>query len=111
MSTTRARRLRRDQTDAEKRLWRYLRNRQLGGFKFRRQVPVNRFVVDFLCEEAKLIIETDGGQHAGNSQDGDRTRILDATGYRVVRYWNNEVLANTEGVLESLMAELNRSTT
>ncbi|MEO1115857.1 MAG: DUF559 domain-containing protein, partial [Pseudomonadota bacterium] len=83
--TTRARALRRRATDAETRLWRYLRNRQLGGWKFRRQFPVDRFIADFACVDAKLIVELDGSQHTDHAQaDAERTRILNSYGFKVV---------------------------
>ena len=99
--TKRARRLRRSQTDAETLLWRHLRNRQFAGLKFRRQVPLGRHVVDFLCEQENLVVELDGGQHSADS-DRERTEILERDGYRVVRFWNSDVLGNVEGVLEHL---------
>jgi very-short-patch-repair endonuclease len=82
-------------TDAERKLWFALRDRRFAGFKFRRQVPIDRFVADFVCFEARVVIEVDGGQHGGA-----------ATGFRVMRFWNNEVLSNLEGVLTVLSAEL-----
>jgi very-short-patch-repair endonuclease len=104
-----ARSLRRRSTEPEKRLWHSLRDRQLDGWKFRRQVPVDRFVVDFLCHDAKLIIELDGGPHAENIRaDLARTEILENCGYRVARYWNSEILQNFENVLEDILAHLNR---
>jgi very-short-patch-repair endonuclease len=86
------------------RLWSRLRRKQLEGFRFRRQHPLGPYVVDFFCAEAKLIVEVDGGQHA---DDGEaRTRWLEARGYRIVRFWNNDVLANTEGVLGKILDAL-----
>jgi very-short-patch-repair endonuclease len=104
-----ARILRRDRTEAEARLWRYLRNRQMEGAKFRFQSPVGPYVVDFLWVEAKLIVELDGGQHGQQTdKDAARTKALEAAGYQVIRFWNNDVLANTEGVLETIrLAVLN----
>jgi very-short-patch-repair endonuclease len=101
--------LRRDRTEAEARLWRYLRNRQMEGAKFRFQVLVGPYVADFLCVEAKLIVELDGGQHGVQvEKDAARTKVLEAAGYRVLRFWNNDVLANTEGVLAEIrLAVLN----
>ncbi len=99
-------------TDAEAKLWRHLRNRQLGGWKFKRQFPIDRYVVDFCCLEARVIIELDGGQHAEQIEsDGKRTEMLSAMGYLVVRFWNNDVLANIDGVLEMIVStlELSRS--
>ena len=98
-----ARVLRRDRTEAEARLWRYLRNRQMEGAKFRFQAPVGPYVADFLCVEARLIVELDCGQHGVQvEKDAARTEALEAAGYTVIRFWNNEVLANTEGVLETI---------
>src|SRR3981189_1016247 len=102
-----ARRLRRNQTDAECVLWFRLRDRRLGGWKFKRQVPIDRFVVDFLCADAKLIVEIDGGQHDQNrDRDADRTSVLEAMGYLVLRFWNHDALRNTEGVLEEILSTL-----
>ena len=106
-----ARKLRRNQTDAERTLWFRVRDRRLMGFKFRRQVPVDRYIVDFCCEESRLVIECDGGQHVERSkEDAERTSALEAMGYLVLRFWNNDVLLNTEGVLESIVATLNSQT-
>jgi very-short-patch-repair endonuclease len=103
-----ARKLRRDMSEAERRLWSRLRDRSLGGFKFRRQVAIGPFVADFVCAERRLIVEVDGGQHADRSvEDAERTRRLGMLGYAVVRYWNNDVLANTDGVLINLLHRLN----
>jgi very-short-patch-repair endonuclease len=99
-----ARKLRSNQTDAELKLWLHVRGRRLGGLKFRRQVPIAGFVADFLCEEAKLIIEVDGDQHAEPSRnDMERTRIMQDAGFLVLRFWNNEVLANIDGVLQRIL--------
>jgi len=104
-----ARNLRRNQTHAERTLWFRLRDRRLGGWKFRRQFPIDRFTVDFFCADAHLIIELDGGQHADRSvADAQRTKILEAMGYLVLRYWNNDVMQNIEGVLEDIYAALER---
>ncbi len=82
-------------------MWSKLRDRRLLGLKFKRQVPIDRFVVDFVCLDVKLIIEVDGGQHSErNRADSKRTQILKSLGYLVLRFWNNDVLANIEGVLE-----------
>lgn len=97
--TTRPRQLRRNATDAENRLWYVLRNRGLGGQKFVRQFPVGPYIADFACREAALIVELDGGQHADNAKDLSRTTYLNAEGYGVLRFWNNEVLQNRDGVL------------
>lgn len=106
VSTPIARRLRRDATEAEKRLWQVLRGRQLLGFKFRRQSPVAGFIADFLCEELRIIVEADGGQHADSAKDKDRTLRLQAAGYQVIRYWNNDIIGNMEGVLEDLRGRI-----
>jgi very-short-patch-repair endonuclease len=96
-----ARKRRRDPTDAEKRLWRHLRNRQIEGAKFRREEPVLGYFADFLCEDARLIVEADGGQHEPKA-DAERTAALEAAGYTVIRFWNHEILSNTEGVIEEI---------
>lgn len=98
-----ARQLRRDQTDAEQRLWAKLRDRQLCSAKFRRQHTIGPFVADFYCPQGKLIVELDGGQHAEEiAADQQRSRFLEAQGYRVLRFWNHDVLRNTEAVLERI---------
>src|SRR6266545_2543870 len=103
-----ARRLRRDQTDAERVLWFRLRDRRLNGWKFRRQVPIDRYVVDFCCIDARLIVELDGGQHSVRTEaDARRTAVLETCGYLVLRFWNNDVLKNMDGVLEEILATLN----
>ena len=100
-----ARKLRRDQTDAERKLWFRLRDRRLNGLKFRRQMPVRLYIVDFCCESARLIVELDGGHHSLRSaQDAKRTADLEAYGYLVLRFWNNDVLSNIGGVLETIAA-------
>jgi adenine-specific DNA-methyltransferase len=99
-----ARKLRKNLTDAERVLWRILRNRQLAGWKFRRQHPIGPFIVDFVCIEKKLTVEVDGGQHAKSlEEDIKRTRYLEDKGYRVVRFWNNEVLKESESILNSII--------
>ncbi|MBM3516143.1 MAG: endonuclease domain-containing protein [Alphaproteobacteria bacterium] len=103
-----AKRLRKQQTDAEKLLWSKIRNRLLANAKFRRQWPIGNLVAEFVCVEAKLIVELDGGQHAESKHDSTRTSILEKLGYRVVRYWNNDVMQNIDGVLESLLKHLGR---
>src|SRR5687767_449956 len=91
-----ARTLRRHQTDAERKLWFRLRDRRFAGLKFRRQMPLDRYGVDFCCESARLIVELDGGQHATRpEQDNERTKALEAMGYLVLRFWNNDVLSNS----------------
>src|SRR5262245_58157933 len=102
-----ARRLRRNSTDAERRLWQRLRRRGLGGYRFRRQRPVGPYFADFVCLERALIIELDGGQHAESVEhDAERTRFLAERGFTVLRFWDNEVLLNTEGVLEAILLAL-----
>jgi very-short-patch-repair endonuclease len=101
-----ARRLRVNQTDAETVLWNRIRNRQIDGNKFARQVPIFGYICDFVCRERRLIIEVDGGQHSESSADVIRDRRLMDEGYRVLRFWNNDVLGNTEGVLMTIQAEL-----
>ena len=100
----RSRALRRNSTDAEKHLWAILRNRNLDGWKFRRQFQIDSFIVDFCCIEARLIVELDGGQHANKHKryDDVRTRELKARGFRVLRFWNSEVLQETEGVIQEI---------
>jgi very-short-patch-repair endonuclease len=102
----RARCLRVAATDAERRLWYRLRSRQIEGAKFVRQERIGPYVVDFVCRERRLAIEVDGGQHATDPRDVVRESWLADRGYRVLRFWNNDVLANTEGVLESIAAAL-----
>jgi len=107
--TTTARALRRRQTDAEKKLWSRLRGRTLAGYKFRRRYPVGPYIVDFICVREGLAIEVDGGQHAERSSaDARRTAYLEAQGLRVLRFWNNEVLGNIEGVLSTIMNALSK---
>ena len=100
-----ARPLRRQMTDAERTMWFALRDRRLGGFKFKRQWTIGQYVADFCCIERRLIVEVDGGQHS-IEEDAARTQSLNEAGYRVVRFWNNEVHGNLDGVLTSLLAEL-----
>ena len=95
-------------TDAERRLWSLLRGRRLAGYKFRRQLPVGPFILDFACYEHKLAIEADGGQHADSEQDLDRTRRIEAEGWRVLRFWNNEIMANPGGVMDTIVRELDK---
>jgi very-short-patch-repair endonuclease len=105
-----AKRLRREMTDAERVLWREVRAHSFAGFKFKRQEPLESFVVDFICYEAKLIIEIDGGQHADKKEaDEGRTRWLESRGYRVLRFWNNDVLKNIEGVMQEIEKYLPRN--
>jgi very-short-patch-repair endonuclease len=100
-----ARQLRVNQTDAEKVLWNRIRNRQIDGHKFVRQLPISGYICDFVCRE-KLVIEVDGGQHNGSTADVIRDRRLMEEGYKVIRFWNNDVLGNIEGVLLTIQSEL-----
>ena len=100
----RARAMRGAPTDAERRLWRLLRDRRLGGLKFRRQVPVGPYIVDFLCVSARLIVEADGSQHGQSIRDEDRDAYLAQQGWTVLRFWNHEVLQNLESVLDTILA-------
>src|SRR5262252_2208397 len=106
--TERARSLRRTPTPAEFALWTRIRARQLGGFKFVRQEPIGRYCVDFVCRERRLIVELDGGQHSENPEERDRDSELAVRGYRVIRIWNNDVIENRDGVLQMLLAELEK---
>lgn len=101
-----ARKLRHDPTEAEKALWARLRGGQVDGFKFVRQFPIGPHVADFACRSAKLVVELDGGQHNGSESDTTRTRTIEAHGYHVIRFWNNDVLANIDGVVEAIRSEL-----
>jgi len=96
-------------TDAERILWFRLRGRRLAGWKFKRQVPIDRFVVDFVCADGRPIVELDGSQHAVRArQDKERTKTLEEMGYLVLRFWNNDVMRNLDGVLEEILNTLNR---
>lgn len=98
-----SRQLRHEMTDAEQCLWRHLRMRQIRGLKFRRQHPVSGYILDFACLEKRLAVELDGSQHIENkAKDGVRTQSLAAQGWRVLRFWNNEIFLNIEGVLASI---------
>jgi very-short-patch-repair endonuclease len=101
-----ARRLRINQTDAETVLWNRIRNRQIDGHKFVRQQPMKGYICDFVCRERSRIIEVDGGQHSDSAEDAIRDRRLIAEGFRVLRFWNNDVLGNVEGVLTVIQVEL-----
>ncbi len=102
-SINHARALRRRMTDAEQKLWRVLRRRQVNGWHFRRQAPVGPYIADFLCFDPRLIIEVDGGQHDHSSKDKQRTTFLNRRGFYVLRFWNHDVLQRTEGVLLEIM--------
>src|SRR5688500_5842482 len=102
-----ARRMRHLLTDAEMRLWRNLRAGRLTGYKFRRQQPIGRYIVDFVCFEAQLVIEVDGGQHLdAQLSDAVRTEWLESQGFRVLRFWNDDVLLRTPLVLEAILKSL-----
>ena len=103
-NANRARKLRRNLTEAEKALWRMLRKRQAFGCKFRRQAPIGPYIVDFVCFENKLVIEVDGGQHSElRCYDAKRTAWLNEQGYRVIRFWNNQVLSESDAVMEAIL--------
>ena len=105
-----ARRLRKNETDAKSRLWRYLRRLETHGTHFRRQMPIGNFVVDFACPAAHLIIEVDGSQHSedvGRRRDHQRTQWLQSEGYRVLRFWNSEIAREINAVLDVIYAEIN----
>ena len=106
MANAKARELRVKMTDAERRLWSALRHRRLEGYKFRRQHPLGPFVLDFACIEHRLAVEADGGQHADNPDDARRTRWLERQGWRVLRFWNNDVLANPSGMVDVILRTL-----
>ena len=99
-----ARRMRRTPTEAEERLWQELRGRRLDGIKVRRQVPFDPYVADFLCAEAMLVIEVDGSQHGGATLDEGRTRFFNEKGYRVLRFWNDEVMREIDAVCATIIA-------
>ena len=99
--TSRSRALRKNATDAERQLWGVLRARQHNGFKFRKQVEIDGYVVDFLCPAKRLIIEVDGGQHTAEG-DARRTAFLESQGFHVIRFWNNEVIENIDGVWSAI---------
>jgi adenine-specific DNA-methyltransferase len=103
----RARSLRETSTDAEALLWFHLRDRRLANHKFRRQRPIGSYFADFACVEARLVVELDGGQHAqAAAYDEDRTRFMQSQGYRVLRFWNDEVLTRTKAVRERILQAL-----
>lgn len=106
MGTSKARQLRKNCTDAERALWERLRRKQLDGCRFRQQVSLGPYVADFLCARRMLIVEVDGGQHAEAQSDRVRTIWLEARGFRVLRFWNNDVLKNPDGVVETILIAL-----
>jgi len=101
------RNLRKNMTPAEQRLWKHLRGKRLGGYRFRRQQPLGQYILDFVCVDAKLVIEIDGGQHAEQTAyDETRTRYLQNLGFTVIPFWNNEVLQQTDAVLTDILHKL-----
>lgn len=101
-----ARILRKNQTAQEQKIWNLLRNRQFFNYKFRRQYIIGNYIVDFVCREKKLIIEIDGGQHneiSNINYDNERTKFLEQQGYKVIRFWNNDIDKNLEGVYRTIM--------
>lgn len=98
--------MRRTPTDAERKFWLLLRDRRLDGIKFRRQVPLGPYILDFACFELRVVLEVDGGQHAESKADKTRDAYLQAEGFRVIRYWNTDVLKNPDGVLTDLLVQL-----
>jgi very-short-patch-repair endonuclease len=102
--------LRNQSTDAERYLWQHLRGKQLAGYRFRRQLPIAGFIADFACLEAKLMVELDGGQHAQHvGYDEQRDRLIEAQGFRILRFWDNQVFLETQAVLEQIMRALELS--
>ena len=99
-----ARHMRREPTDAERKLWLHLRRLAVPGSHFRRQMVIGSFIADFACLRSRLIVEVDGGQHAENAADAERTAALEAQGWSVLRFWNTDVLSNIDGVLEAIAA-------
>ena len=104
-----AKSMRRSPTDAEAMLWRHLRAHRLSGSKFRRQQPIGPYIVDFVCLERRIVIEVDGGQHFGSEVDERRDAWLRDQNFRVLRFWNNDVLQNIEGVLEKILSFVTES--
>jgi primosomal protein N' (replication factor Y) len=109
MSNLQARAMRREPTEVERLLWARLRDRRLGGYKFRRQHPIGAFIADFACLERLVIVEADGGQHVDSEYDEYRSEWMRAQGWRVVRFWNNEVRENPDGVAQAILLVLSGS--
>jgi very-short-patch-repair endonuclease len=101
-----ARQMRCEPTVAELKFWYQVRDRRLEGFKFKRQIPVGPYIADFICIERRLIVEIDGGQHSESEHDRKRDAFLTSEGYRVLRFWNADVLTNMEGVIDMVIMEL-----
>ena len=106
MNLARAKAMRSEMTDAEAKLWRLLRAKRFVGFKFRRQQPIGPFIADFVCQAARLIIEADGSQHAESESDARRTAWLEARGYRVLRFWNGDILTKSDDIAAVIHAAL-----
>jgi very-short-patch-repair endonuclease len=98
--------MRGESTDAEHRLWQLLRAKRFAGFKFKRQLPIDHYIVDFACLSGRLIVEADGGQHAENPRDERRDAYLTSQGFRILRFWNNEIFTNEDGVLTRILETL-----
>ena len=103
-----AREMRSDATKAENILWQALRNRHLDGLKFKRQVPLDGYIIDFVCFEARLIVEVDGGQHSESERDATRDRHFEMKGFSTLRFWNDEVVKNIDGVCMTILAEVRK---
>jgi very-short-patch-repair endonuclease len=103
-----AKKMRREPTDAENAMWRLLRDRRVAPFKFRRQVPFQSYILDFVCFEKRLVVEVDGSQHASSEADAVRGSVLAREGFRIARYWNNDVLQQRSAVLEDILAKLSK---
>jgi very-short-patch-repair endonuclease len=110
VALVRAKRMRSEPTDAERALWQLLRAKRFSGYKFKRQVPIDRYIVDFICFNHRLIIEADGSQHAENTYDEARDSYLSQQNFRMLRFWNNDILTNAEGVSEAIWAALQDET-
>jgi very-short-patch-repair endonuclease len=109
----RARELRKNANDAEQRLWSLLRGKQLSGYKFRRQYPIGNYIADFACISARLVIEVDGDTHGNDeaeARDAKRTEYIERLGYRVIRFWNDQVFSATDGVIETILDALGTNT-
>ncbi len=106
MPSQQARQFRKNPTDAERKLWQFPRFKQLEGHKFRRQCPIGPYIVDFACLQKNLIIEIDGSQHMNDRADAQRAAWLGSVGYRVLRFWDNDVLVQTDSVVEAIVAAI-----